>query len=580
MYQELKSKINEKYTIVFFIFFLCLLSTPIFLSKVYLGHDSLFHYQRIEQLAISLKNGAIFPTLQSGALGSQGYAGSLFYPDLFLLIPAFFVVLGLDRFNALSLFIFILNLVTFAISYLSLKYFLEDNENLKANNYVLLIGAICYVIYPYRLYSMIIRGAVSELIAMTFIPIIVLTYYKIFVKNEYKYWKLLSLGFTLLVLTHLVSALILAIVGVVFLFFNLKILRDKDFYKSMLKAIGLALLLTSYFLMPMIEQMLDGDYLYNLLPTISDSNLNPNKTIDVNVKKIIPFNLNQYILISINIIYIYISVKIIKKICSKVKAIYVYMIASILVFIYIFVLTTNLFPWATVKKIVPIIQQIQFPFRFYMLGGVPFSLFMCFGWVKKEENIISISPKLFVLSVMALMMTNMCGTRYFCSYERDYLVNEPTIKNSWRIGFGEFLPSNIENIKYKKGLKKEINDKNTITTKIYTNKILDKIYSKKKFNKLCIDLKDINIDKNIEKYNVSTELIYYKGYRALLDGKEVDILKDKNGRVKVLNIPSSSKNLVIEYIGTPIQKTSRIVSILSLCCLIICPKIKLNKKLV
>lgn len=564
MCQKFKSKINEKYIIMFFIFLICLLTTPIFSNKVYLGHDNLFHYQRIEQLAISLKNGVIFPTLQSGALGSQGYASSLFYPDLFLLIPAFFVVLGLDRFNALSLFIFIVNVTTFIISYLSLKYFLEDNKNLKVNNYAILIGAICYIIYPYRLYNMVVRGAVSELIAMTFIPIVALAYYKIFIKKEYKYWKLLSLGFTLIVLSHLSSALILAIAGVIFLFCNLKVLRDKDFYKAMLKAISLALLLTSYFLIPMIEQMLEGDYLYNLLPTINDYYLNSNKTIDLKATKIVPFNLNQYVLISINIIYIYICIKVIKKIRSKIKEIYVYIITSVLVFIYIFILTTNLFPWIKVKEIFPIIQQVQFPFRFYILGGVPFVLFVSFGLVKKEENILSVSPKILILSFIALMMTSMCGTRYYRSYEKDFITNHHTVKNSWQIGCGEFLPSNIENIHYRDGLKKDVNDKDTITTTVFSDEVLEKIHSKKEFNKLNINLETLNISKSIDKYNITTELIYYKGYKAYIDGKEVEILKTDNGRIKILDIPSSSKNIIIKYERTLVQKICSFVSCLTM----------------
>lgn len=129
MFQKSNKNLSNDCIKVLLIILFCIVVTPIFTSKIYVGHDSLFHYQRIEELAISLRNGAIFPTLQSGALGGQGYASPLFYPDIFLLIPAFFVILGLDRFDALSLFMFILNIVTFIISYFSLECFLKIIKN-------------------------------------------------------------------------------------------------------------------------------------------------------------------------------------------------------------------------------------------------------------------------------------------------------------------------------------------------------------------------------------------------------------------------------------------------------------------
>ena len=543
----------------------------LFTSKIYVGHDSLFHYQRIEELAIGLRNGVITPTLQSGALGGQGYANSLFYPDIFLLIPALFVILGLDRFDALSLFMFILNIVTFIISYFSLEYFLKDNEELRINKYVPLLGAAAYVAYPYRLYNAIIRCAVSELIAMTFIPIIILACYKLFIKKEYTYWKLLSLGFSLILLSHLSSTLIMGMALIVFLFFNLKVLKDKDFYKAMLKAIGLALLLTGYFLFPMIEQMLSGDYLYSLLPTLSDPILNPNKTIDAWSVKIIPFEANQYVLIIVNVLCIYIFTKIIEHLSSKEgnKKRYIYLTGALLVGVYILIITTNLFPWKLTREMLPIIQQVQFTFRFYMLAGIPFVFILCIKGVRENETILSISSKIGVLAMAAFTLINICIFNIDNWHERDFIINHHLVKNKYTLGFGEFIPSSIENVKYQKKLKKEVDDEDTITTKIYNDEVLDKVYSKKEFNELNIDLSNIKIKDDVKKYNISTELIYYKGYKAFIDGIEVKISTDKQGRIILLDVPSSSKSVVIKYVKTPTQIISIIVSILTLVILII-----------
>lgn len=108
------------------------------------------------------------------------------------------------------------------------------------------------------------RAGLSEIIAFTFIPLVLHSIYKTLVKHENS-WIYLGISFSLLIMSHLLSTVLYGIfffvVIIVFIFINIK---DKKLIKStlitILKGTILACFLTCWFLLPMFEQFYSQDF--------------------------------------------------------------------------------------------------------------------------------------------------------------------------------------------------------------------------------------------------------------------------------------------------------------------------------
>ena len=138
--------------------------------------DISFHLARIEGLYLGLKEGR-FPVRMDGfMLNGQGYADPIFYPNLFLYIPAVFRLIGLPILRAYKLFVGIWNLFTCVVAYYSFKRIAKSDK-------AALVGMILYVMCPYRNLCLYGRGAVGEALAMTFFPLVAAGLYVLLSKN-------------------------------------------------------------------------------------------------------------------------------------------------------------------------------------------------------------------------------------------------------------------------------------------------------------------------------------------------------------------------------------------------------------
>ena len=138
--------------------------------------DISFHLARIEGIYRGLSEGR-FPVRMDGfMLHGQGYADPIFYPNLFLYVPAFFRLIGLPVLRAYKLFVGIWNLFTCVVAYYSFKKIVKSDR-------VALTGMILYVLCPYRNLCLYGRGAVGEALAMTFFPLVAAGLYLLLAKK-------------------------------------------------------------------------------------------------------------------------------------------------------------------------------------------------------------------------------------------------------------------------------------------------------------------------------------------------------------------------------------------------------------
>ena len=96
--------------------------------------------------------------------------------DLFMLIPAFFRLIGFTVSTANRMFYMCITLATLLIAYYSFQKIFQRKE-------IGCVGAVLYVLASYRMHNLYMRSAVGEAVAMTFLPLIVYGFYRILVKE-------------------------------------------------------------------------------------------------------------------------------------------------------------------------------------------------------------------------------------------------------------------------------------------------------------------------------------------------------------------------------------------------------------
>lgn len=550
---------NKLFYTILIILAVSICATPPFaLKQTYIGEDMLYHMLRIKELSNNILNGHLFPYIHANALDGYGYGGAFFYPELTLIIPALFYMIGFDILTSINISVIIYNAATGMIVYFCLNILLKDmlkkNKNIQ---WLALIGATAYIVYPYRLYDIFYRNAFNEFICMAFVPLAVTSMYKIFFKKEFKYWKMLSISFSLSLLTHLGVTLLLGILGSLFLVLNIRLLLNKEFIKSILKAIICSILATSYFLFPMIEQMASNEFFYTTLPKLNDIQIYANQTIDKKAITIVNGTLNQFTLILINSLIISTLLFIYKKLKNKVKdSKWVIITGSILVFVYVFIMQTDIFPWILIKEIFPVILKIQFPFRFFVLLGIPFSFIIALSAPALEDK-NKFAKNMLILFIMIspnLMLS-------------DNVIDEISIhKNdlnrvdtTWCLGYGEYLPSKIEPT-YEKYLKQRGNVIN-IKYKDGTEENIERDSNESHTEYLFDNLKG-----NIE--SIELPLIYYKGYDIKNNEDNIEVKESSGGFVEIKNIPKDRINVNIYYKGTMVQDISNFITLIFLCSII------------
>ncbi|HAR1077535.1 TPA: YfhO family protein, partial [Enterococcus faecium] len=146
-----------------------------------------------------------------------------------------------------NIYYFFITFLTMVVSYFSMK-------QIKNNRYISLLFSIIYTFSAYRAIDIFHRASLGEAVALTFLPLILMGCYEIYIR-DYQKWYWLSIGMTLVVYTHLLSVAMVSVFigGTLFLsfyFWDQKIAR----LLSLLKATVLTFFLSAGFLIPFIQQ--------------------------------------------------------------------------------------------------------------------------------------------------------------------------------------------------------------------------------------------------------------------------------------------------------------------------------------
>ena len=518
---------NRKNKIIFIIVLTLLASLPVFIFPgIKKGDDVFFHLSRISAIRDNIKNLQIFKGIYPGYFNGYGYANGLFYPDIFLYVPALLTTLGMNVIISYKIFLILINLFTILSIFIAIK-------NISNNDYATILGSILYAFAPYRLVDMYERGALGETLAFIFIPIIIYGMYEIIFRDKRKYY-ILVIGMTGLILSHMVSTYIITILLIIYCIFNTKQLFKEKRILYLLLSATITLLITSFFIVPMIEQMLSQKFYYNNTSNIPEFVLS-NRTVPIYLLFIgLPnfrraFFKKYWVPSGIGIIFIYIIIKKIKHKEINDKFINQSVIISIIT-----LLLTTLTPFWKLNIVKKILFPIQFPWRLYMIPTV--LLTISGSIILEKTNKIKTIRNIFIMSTASVLsMFAIC-----------IIPKRITEVKEYDASYAEYLPKEID--------KEFIKQRELIISN----------------NPLEYTLKQIGTDIEIsfKQNDMNTEielpLIYYKGYESKMENKKLETFKTKNGLVGIKINDIKEGNIKTSYKGTIISKTTKIISLITL----------------
>lgn len=222
------------------------------------GDDWGFHLLRVEGLISGLQDGQFPVRIQGNWLRGYGYAVSVFYSDLFLVIPMLFRLAGFPVAASWNLFLAVINGATLLIAWQCFKRCFR-NETAGA------AAAVLYTLSAYRLYNLYSRAAMGEVIAMAFLPLVFYGFYRIFREDctspEYPgLWRIPALGLTGVIQSHVITCEMLAVCIAVLCLVLIRKVLQKQRFLELCKAAAMTLLLNLWYLLPFADYMLTGKF--------------------------------------------------------------------------------------------------------------------------------------------------------------------------------------------------------------------------------------------------------------------------------------------------------------------------------
>lgn len=240
---------------------------PLFAPGFFSMHDDT-QIARVFTMAEALKDGQ-FPVRVVEHLGyDYGYTIFNFYAPFSYYVGAGFVLLGFSPVVATKFMIGIGIVAAGIFMYLFAKQFWGRVGGV--------VAGVLYVYAPYHAVNVYVRGAIGEMWAYAFIPLLFYGFYKLYrslrddgkleskeqKSHVWKYITITAVGFAGVILSHNLTAMMVTpFLGLVFVVFSFQFLRKKQYraVASLLFALVLGLSLSAFYFLPALFEMKYAD---------------------------------------------------------------------------------------------------------------------------------------------------------------------------------------------------------------------------------------------------------------------------------------------------------------------------------
>ncbi|MDD3333957.1 MAG: hypothetical protein PHI98_00430 [Eubacteriales bacterium] len=558
----------------FVLFGIILLSSmPLFTDFLYVGHDLLFHLERIASIAEELQAGQFPVRMQTGMLDGFGYATSLYYCDLFLYLPALLYNCMLPLRTCYQIYALLVNAATTLISYYCFS-------KMTKNKMFGLLGTAIYVLSTYRMANVHLRAAVGEYTAIAFIPLVALGLYQIYCsqKPRYREWLPLALGMAGSVQSHVITTEITAaFIGLIFIIYlrkSMRWARIAAFCKAGLLAAGLSL----WYLVPLLTSMMSMDvHVNNVIPHIQEHGVYLFQLLEIllpgsglslitaSTNNEMPLGVGLPLLLGL-MLSLYCLIKSKEWKVEQRKEFRLMKICLILG-VLAMLLSLRSTPWDSLKalldeRIAKLFLVIQFPWRylafatFLLAISTSIAMMLVYEFVRPQWKTISllmVSAIVLTVGVFTLQFTNQVKGRSF------------NVINTWEemdIGGAEYLLENAAT---------------PYETTVRTAGEGIRVISYEKKNSVARVVCENTGD---EAGNVILPIYAYNGYAAYDEstGNRIEMNEYINRRLRLVLYPGYQGTVLVKYEAPTLWRISEAVSLLSYLWLAIFAWVKRRKR--
>ena len=547
----LKTKKSVHYAIIIIISLL--ISIPLIWLQFGDTHDGRLHILRILGLGYSFSESA-FPYLVAPYYCCDwGYAMLAFYQTIVTYVP---YVLGLISGSVLigmKLFV----VLTTILSGIFMYNFVNEVTKKKA---IALFAAIFYICFPYRLEVVYHRFAIGEFTALAFMPLVFQGLYNLLHGDRSKHYYI-AIGATGLMLSHSISTEYTAIFCAIYILFNIKKFLNKDVIKKCVINVVFILLMSSMFILPVIEFESSAHY------AIFDSNTMRTTTDHLAYYSIEPWQFLKdkqeedpisFVVGIPFIITLMLGLLAYKKIPKNLKSFY---ITNIIFGIVAMWMCTTLFPW----RIFPdFMGTLQYPWRllgfayFFLIPVCAINVYYTLQYLKNKN----VRYTIYVIAVLILLAFTAKELSTYNSEDTTFddkyveaIHQDPRI-HYFQIN-REYLP--LKAINEQRGyLQTRTNETLVVSGEA------DIVDENKDALHLEVEVKNATSGTKLE-----LPYLYYPGYRVVLQvdntETELETMESDYGFLEV-TIPEdfSEAKITTDYTATVLDKAAYIISGVSL----------------
>lgn len=529
---------------------------PLINLRIYGTDDGFIHLLRVIGVDKILKDGAFPPFISSVFCNGFGYAINVFYPPLVTYGPLIFKLFCTHYYDAIKVYTYL----TILISSISMYHLVKEISNRRD---VALVAAIIYTFIPYRLETIYNRFAIGEFSAYMFIPLVFLGLYNLLYGDKKKHY-FITIGAVGLMLTHTLSTEYTAIFAFIYLLANCNKLKNKEVIKKIIINLVFVLLISSFFLVPLLEYKNHSDYIMfssismrNTGEDVAGTTLKFSQLFkDTEEPEGVCFNLG--ILFPIMMV---LGIFTYRKMSKEDKNAYLSFLIVALISLF---MTSRFFPWAIMPDF---ISKLQFAWRMLEFFEFAMAILCAYNVITLIENI---SKKEWIhgailLGSIAVIIIGMAKINYNYKYEAkktsddfeyEQRVNSRDTLDVYSIN-RDYLPYTEENNK----VANHITEKEPKTFVLSGDAVIEE--DKKYGLTVSCKLKDAKEGTILE-----LPIINYPGYTITLksnnDEQEISYTQSEYGLIQI-EIPYDidEGELQAQYTGTQLEKISYVISAIS-----------------
>ena len=555
-------KLKNKNTITFIIILIVSLFVAIPSIKINIQYDDgIQHVCRLIGTERLIKEGNIFSTIISNLCNNFGYSWNLFYSPLTAYLPLIFRIFGFSYGDCLRLFLLFCSIASGYSMYFFVKKILQKKDiDDDKKHYIALLAASFYICAPYRISDMYIRVAIAEVASFIFIPIIWNGIYSIFNYKEITGRKyILCFGIVGLMLSHTLITFYMAIICAIYVICNYKKI-DKHIIIKFVKNILLALAITAFYWIPLVESKLSCDYeVFNQSHMVRENVLVKLKVSLIELIWLKDDRMAYFLAIPL-LLGIMLTINIVKK--KKIQDLQSYFFFLITGIICV-ILTMDFIPF---EKFPSFMKMMQFSFRLLEFSSFFLSVIAAINIGLFFKEFTFAKMLIIVLVIMDLIIPINKNIDYQNEYisENDLIQGIRVTSSTGRVHAGcasfEYLPSKAFNNR------KYIEDREDVPI-AYNNQTISN-YEKNGLT-MKFDMEGTG--------EVELPYIYYIGYCVRVNGVKVKTKESDNGFIKI-NVTEEKSSITVDYEGSTLMKISLIISIISLLDILVKKIIDLRQK--